>query len=344
MDLTLPEFAPRGLWRNADVQSIVASVPLRRPFIERRTRRILGLSRIEMVECHDGVRLKCLRTAQPDQNAPVAILIHGWLGGADSLYMLSASDELHKAGFEVWRLQMRDHGDTHDLNKGVFHSCRIDEVVSAIGVIQQKIGGRPFCLGGFSLGANFSLRIAVRASEANLDIAKVVAICPVLHPPATLDALESGPRSYNYYFMRKWHRALRLKHRSWPDVYDIDEIERHRTMRDLTEHLVTEYSHFPDLMSYLNGYSIIDDALASLTVPTLLVAAQDDPIIPATDLDRLASPESLTIHLTERGGHVGYLYTASGPTWADDVLVRCFSAASGIQRAKPARPARSNAA
>lgn len=343
MDLTLPEFAPARLWRNGDVQSIVASVPVRRPFVEVRTRKISRLSRIEMLNCPDGVRLKCLRTLQPDQRAPVAVLIHGWLGGATSLYMLSACDELHRAGFEVWRLQMRDHGDTHDLNKGIFHSCRIDEVVNAVGVIQQQIGGRTMCLGGFSLGANFSLRIAARAANASLDIAQVVAICPVLHPPATLDALENGRRGYNYYFMRKWHRALRLKHRSWPDVYDIDEIERHKTMRDLTGHLVTEYSDFPDLMTYLNGYSIIGDALASISVPTLIVAARDDPIIPAVHLDQLARPEQLTIHPTDFGGHCGYLYNPTGPSWADDVLVRRFSAASGMQRVRLNRSAHNGA-
>ncbi|MDH3647472.1 MAG: alpha/beta fold hydrolase [Gammaproteobacteria bacterium] len=341
---SLPEFTPSGIWRNGDVQSLVSSVPLRRPFVERRTRKMSGMSRVEILQCDDGVRIKCLRTAQPSQTAPVAVLIHGWLGNANSLYMLSACSELYDAGFEVWRLQMRDHGDTHDLNPGIFHSCRIDEVVSAVGAIQQKIGGRKLCLGGFSLGANFSLRVAARAAEAELNIAQVVAICPVLHPPATLDALEDGPRVYNYYFMRKWRRALRLKHQSWPDLYDIDEIEQHVSMRDLTEHLVTQYSDFADLTTYLNGYSIIGNALAPVTVPSLILAAKDDPIIPAVDIAHLARPESLTIHVTEFGGHCGYLHTAIGPTWADDVLVRRFSAANGISQARRTESARSDAA
>lgn len=290
-------------------------------------------SRIEQIETPEGVRLKCFRTCQTYDNAPVAVLIHGWLGGAQSIYMLSASDELYKAGFEVWRLQMRDHGDTHDLNEGIFHSCLIDEAVSAIGVIQKMIGGRELSLGGFSLGANFALRIAARASAAHLDLAQVVAICPVLHPPSTLDALETGPRAYNYYFMRKWRRALRLKHRSWPETYDIDEIEKHQTMRDLTRHLVTEYSHYADLITYLNGYSILGKALESIKVPSLLVVAKDDPIIPIKDLARVATPEKLKIHVTEHGGHVGYLYSPTGPTWADDVLVRRFLAANRARHA-----------
>ena len=82
MDQTLPEFAPSGQWRNGDVQSLVSSVPLRRPFVQRRTRTMSAMSRVEIVQCDDGVRLKCLRTAQPGPDAPVAVLIHGWLGNA----------------------------------------------------------------------------------------------------------------------------------------------------------------------------------------------------------------------------------------------------------------------
>ncbi len=38
------------------------------------------------------------------------MLMHGWEGSADSLYLLSASQSLFEAGFEVVRLNFRDHG------------------------------------------------------------------------------------------------------------------------------------------------------------------------------------------------------------------------------------------
>lgn len=338
MSDSLPEFLPSGPFRNPHFQSILASIPLRKPFVAHRARRLIEASRVEIITTSDGVRLKCLRTRPATPAAPVAVLIHGWEGSANSLYMLSACSELHNAGFEVWRLQLRDHGDTHDLNEGVFHSCRIDEMVAAVSEIQQLTDGRPLCLGGYSLGANFSLRIAARADAAGISLAQVVAICPVLHPPSTLDALENGPASYNYYFMRKWRRSLRRKHKFWPHLFDLDILDKHRSMRALTEFLVTQCSDFPDLMTYLNGYSLVGDALTPITAPALLVAAQDDPIIPTTELGRLAQPASLEILTTELGGHCGYLYSAFGSTWADDVLIRMFCAATGY------RPARLEAA
>lgn len=324
------DFAPTGIWRNGHVQSIVGSLKLRGPLVRRRARKLQQMSRTEILDCGQDVRLTCLRTPQPQPAAPIAVLIHGWEGSAQSLYLLSAAASLYDQGFEVCRLQLRDHGDSHALNEGLFHSCRLDEVVGGVAAIQRGAPGRPLCLGGFSLGANFSLRVAARAPSANIDIAQVVAICPVLDPPTTLDALEQGLWLYNYYFMRKWRRSLRLKHRHWPERYNLDQILAQPDMRQLTSHLVTEYSDFSDLQSYLSGYAITGDVLAGLRVPSLLVAAEDDPIIPIAHLDQVATSEALQILRTAHGGHCGYLRSFLGWSWADEVLSRSFSAAVGL--------------
>ena len=340
--MELRDFAPGGAWRNGHFQSILASMKLRRVLIERRSAAMSAASREEILDCGDGVRLSCLRAAQPDPKAPLAVLIHGWEGGANSLYMLSTSAMLYSAGFQVCRLQLRDHGDSHGLNEGLFHSCRIDEVVGAVAAIQRSAPGRALCLGGFSLGGNFSLRVAARAPGAGIDIAQVVAICPVLHPPATLDALEEGLWIYNTYFMRKWRRSLRIKHRLWPQRYDLDSILQNRSMRALTEHLVTEYSDFADLQTYLNGYSIIGDRLAGITAPALLLAAEDDPVIPVAHIEQLVCPPAVEILRTPHGGHCGFLESFGGHSWAERVIVHRFGAATGMPISQPV--AESNAA
>ena len=66
---------------------------------------------------------------------------------------------LFAAGFDVFRLNFRDHGDTHHLNPGLFHSCRLEEVVHALADLQDRLQARRWCLAGFSLGGNFSLRV-----------------------------------------------------------------------------------------------------------------------------------------------------------------------------------------
>jgi hypothetical protein len=80
---------------------------------------------------------------------------------------------------------------------------------------------------------------------------------------------------------------------------------------------VRVYGGFPSLGEYLRGYAIVGEALATLVRPTRIIAAADDPIIPAADLARLARPAALEITCTARGGHCGFYEGGSGSTWLE---------------------------
>ena len=59
---------------------------------------------------------------------------------------------------------------------------------------------------------------------------------------------------------------------------------------------------------------------------TRIISAKDDPIIPATDLARLARPASLEITCTEFGGHCGYYEGGRGSTWIEREVYAALSA------------------
>lgn len=257
----------------------------------------------------------------------MAVLIHGWEGSSDSLYLMSTGAYLQARGYDVLRLNLRDHGPSHHLNPGLFHSNRINEVVGAVRRIQDMTPDLPLFLAGFSLGGNFALRVALRAPARNIRLRQAVAVCPVLEPAHTLAALENGWSLYRTYFLAKWRRSLRKKEQAFPDLYDFDDIEAYRTLTDLTAYFVEYYSGFPDLRSYLKGYSLTGDVLASLEVPCRIIASRDDPIIPAEDIERIARPGSLTVTLTEHGGHCGYIETFSMRSWAERQIADLFDEA-----------------
>jgi hypothetical protein len=89
----------------------------------------------------------------------------------------------------------------------------------------------------------------------------------------------------------------------------------------MTEHLVCRYGGYPSLTEYLHGYAIVGDALATLAAPTRIIAAADDPIIPAVDLARLARPAALEITCTSLGGHCGYFEGGPGSTWLEREVI-----------------------
>jgi predicted alpha/beta-fold hydrolase len=310
-------FAPPRWLRNPHLQSILASVLPRRWFVARRARALLDASRDVLVDCGDGVRLLGHHAPNPAGRDELVVLLHGWEGSAESQYVRSVASQLYGAGYDVFRLNLRDHGPTHHLNPELFHSCRIAEVVGAVAAIARRFPSRRLALVGYSLGGNFALRVAVRAPAAGIPLAQVVAVCPVLEPAHTLQSLERGSRVYRDYFVLKWRRSLLKKHRAWPDLYGLDELLESRQLTAMTEQLVRRYADYADIASYLAGYAITGEALASLAVPCHVLAALDDPIIPAADLQRLASPAALTVETTALGGHCGFLDSLGGASWAD---------------------------
>ena len=318
-------FNPPWWMRSPHVQSMLVSLPVRRKFVERRAVALVQTSQEHLLDCGDGVTLQCFHSspARVFRREPIGtvVLVHGWEGSSASLYMLSLAQTLFNAGFDIVRLNLRDHGATHHLNRDIFHSCLLPEVVGAVKKIQEMFPGRPLHLAGVSLGGNFMLRVAAQAREAGLRIAKAVAISPVLDPVETLHALETGLALYHWYFIRKWNRSLVKKQAAWPDYYDFAEFLRMTSLRDKTAEMVARFTQFASLDDYLNGYSITGDRLASLSSPATLITAADDPIIPARGLARLNASPFLKVTVTRYGGHCGFFDTLSGETWLERRLV-----------------------
>ena len=330
----LLDFVPPRRLRHHHLQSIYPSLPMRRRAVMRRAASLLRVSRDVLVDCGDGVRLLAQIATQEDIGRPasarLAVLLHGWEGSSSSLYMISLAQSLLDAGYDVARLNLRDHGESHHLNQEIFHSCRIAEVVGAVRRLQTMHPGRKLYLAGFSLGGNFSLRVAARARDAGIDLQRVVAVCPVLDPEHTLAALESGWALYRQYFVWKWRRSLRKKQQAWPHVYGaLDDILRLRTLTEMTDQLARRFAGYASLQEYLRGYGIVGPVLESLDdVPGLrarIIAANDDPIIPASDLERLANARALAVTRTSFGGHCGFFAGGSGPAWLEQEILASFN-------------------
>jgi predicted alpha/beta-fold hydrolase len=311
---------PVGL-RHPHVQSLLAGWPWRHRWLRRRAAGLLAASRDEIVDCGADVRLLGHYSAQPAAAKGLAILLHGWEGSAAASYVVSVGGLLYDAGYNVFRLNFRDHGETFALNRELFHSCRIDEVVGALATITARYAQPRTFIVGHSLGGNFALRAAARAPGAGIAVTKVVAVCPVLRPSSTMRALEDGLWVYRQYFLRRWRRSLLAKAACFPDLYDFGDLRRFPTLTATTEFFATRYAQFPDLDSYLNGYAITGDALAQLTVPSRLIAAADDPVIPIEDLDDIARPPALAIDVVAHGGHCAFLEDYGLRSWLDRAVL-----------------------
>jgi predicted alpha/beta-fold hydrolase len=299
----------------------MSKLPWRRQLVRKRAAGLLASAEPEVIDSGNGVRLLGYYSPSPNAGRGLVVFLHGWEGSADSSYVLSAGTRAFESGYSVFRLNFRDHGNTQALNEDLFHSCRIDEVVNAVKNIHARHPADRLFLVGQSLGGNFAMRVAVRAHVAGIALSRVVAVCPVLQPQSTMRALEKGLWIYRHYFLNRWRQSLRAKAAAFPERYDFGSLERFRTLTETTEFFVREYTEFTTLNDYLEGYAITGSALADLRVPTLLIAAADDPVIPSSDLERLARVDALKVTELRNGGHCGFVDSYALRSWADDRIL-----------------------
>ena len=331
--------------RSGHVQTLLGSSPWR----QRHGARVLAatdaVTRAHVVDGGAGVRLQGLHSVPAGaQPRGFALLLHGWEGSAESGYMRLAAARLLQRGYATFRLNFRDHGDSHHLNEAIFHSARIDEVVNAsldaVRRLWPEAGpDRPVVAAGYSLGGNFALRLALRAPAAGLPLARVAAVCPVLDPAATMLAMETGWRFYLHHFERKWRASLQRKRVLFPRVHDFDDGTLRLGMRDLTRWLVERHTDFGTLENYFDGYSIAGDRQSQLAMPAHILTSIDDPVMPVDGFHSLALPPGAHLEIAPQGGHCGFLFGAGldgyAEAWIADRLLGTVGAAAAANKDTP---------
>jgi predicted alpha/beta-fold hydrolase len=321
-------FAPPFWLRSPHLQSVLSSSPLRALRARQRLARVDARHEPMLVDAGDGVRLHGVHSV-PAGVAPrgLVLLLHGWEGSVDSNYMRLTAARLLGAGFAVFRLNFRDHGDSHHLNEGLFHSARIDEVVHAAGEVASRWPSLPFFAAGYSLGGNFALRLALRAPAAGVPVQRVAAVCPVLDPGRTMQQMEDGLPLYLHYFEHKWRRSLARKRALFPQAHAFDDEVLRLRLRALTEWMVLRHTDFATIDDYFEGYSIANGRLQALQVPADVLMSADDPVIPLHEFDRIASFPNIRLELAAHGGHCGFIQSAKLDGYAEGWIAQRLSAA-----------------
>jgi predicted alpha/beta-fold hydrolase len=137
-----------------------------------------------------------------------------------------------------------------------------------------------------------------------------VAISAPFDLAASARAFERGGfnRMYLSGLVRSLKRKTFLKLREYLDVVDRARLAAVRTLAEFDD-LVTGPVHgFANAEEYWKASSCTP-FLASIRIPTLLINALDDPVVPARTLPHQMVPQHpfLTAACTPTGGHVGFL-------------------------------------
>jgi predicted alpha/beta-fold hydrolase len=322
-----PKFTPPLLLSSSFVQTFLNSARFRNKGIQKfdvRAREIL-------VDCGESPQkggrelLQAFIAEHVEKPKGLVIIIHGWEGSHNSAYMISTGRYFFNKGYNVCRLNLRDHGTSHRLNEGFFLGTMSPEAFIGVKDIIEKYSmGLPAFLIGFSMGGHFSVRIAKHASDENYqNLKRVVAINPPYDPYKSLKHLDRSEK-FRLYFVRKWKRSLQIKQELFPHLYDFNDLLKMNTSEEMSVVILERYTNFKDLTDYYARYTLTDGWLDKVTIPLTVVMSKNDPIIAYEDMVSTKMSPAANLILQNNGGHCGYIKNYKFESWYTDVLYDMF--------------------
>ncbi|PYS49547.1 MAG: alpha/beta hydrolase [Acidobacteria bacterium] len=241
---------------------------------------------------------------------PTLILVHGLEGSTTSVYMLGTALKAFDAGFNVVRLNLRTCGKTEHLTPTLYHGGLTNDLLFVIRELVERDRLSQIFLTGFSLGGNMSIMLAGEDPDrVPHELKGICAVSPTIDLGPCSDAIERRENwHYKWSFMRSMRNRVRRKRKFFPELYDTRDLRRIRTLRDFDARYVVADGGYKDVDDYYERASSLR-ILSHIHTPTLIIQAQDDPLVPFDPFRDPSIQENPYIILlaTERGGHVGFV-------------------------------------
>lgn len=268
-------------------------------------------SRLFETEPGTKVRADCHWQEAPREH-PTLLLLHGLEGSSDSGYMLGTADKAFQEGFNVLRVNQRNCGGTEELTPTLYNSGLSCDMRAVVGELIERDGLPEVFAVGFSMGGNLVLKMAGEWREsAPRELRAVIGICPSCDLGACADAIgELRNRIYERHFVRRLKRRMIDKAKLFPEKYPLNGLAKIRSVREFDDAITAKFCGFRDADDYYTRSSALS-LLAEIRVPTLILAAQDDPMIPFRSLDaeKLAANPRITVEAPRYGGHCAFIAT-----------------------------------
>ena len=282
----------------------------------------------QVLESADGDFIDIdLTTQQP--GAPLIIACHGLEGSSRSKYMLRLMSRGLREGFNGIAVNHRTCGRPLGQTIRTYHYGFIDDLDQVVRVAAAREPTRPIVVVGYSLGGSIVANWLGRCSSTMpSNVCGAATVSAPLIASRDSHCLDIGLRFYGRFFLRNMKRKAKLlidqNKVVGQDGLDIEAISKARTMEDFEKCYTAPAHGFSDLESYYRGVSPAP-WINSISVPTLMLHASDDPVILSDKLpmQELGAMPTICLSMTKRGGHVGFV-SRDQKQWLENQLFRWF--------------------
>ena len=267
------------------------------------------------VSLEDGDQLVLHDDSPPGWKAGdrTAVLVHGVCGSHLSPYCVRVARKLNAIGVRTFRLDLRGCGAGQSVARRSYHGGCSDDLCAAVRWIAGHCPGSPVTLVAFSLGGNIALKML---GEPRSDLPEAIDLAAVVSPPICL--IEASRRMsrgtgryYNRYLARLLYRQLLLRRQVQPDLRDAVFAKPPRTVWEFDDVFTAPLAGFGTAENYYRQCSAAPH-LANVRVPTLILTAADDPLVPPEPFQSTPLSPAILLRLTSCGGHMGFLSRPNG--------------------------------
>jgi predicted alpha/beta-fold hydrolase len=249
-------------------------------------------------------------------NQPLIILIHGLTGSSQSDYIKGLQSALLKQGFRSAALNFRGCSGQSNNRARSYHSGETEDIHLLYQTLREREPDTPLGAVGFSLGGNVLLKwLGEQGEQLHLFAAVAVSVPLLLGPCAT--KLDKGfAKCYRGRLLNALKVYMRNKLQHLESIGQSQEALKIKELGDLSA--INSFWQYDDrVVAKLHGFNDVHDYyrrsssrqyLKSISVPTLVIQAVDDPFMTKEVLPGLdeISPH-VHLELTQRGGHVGFV-------------------------------------
>jgi len=305
----IPPFAPHRLFRGGHAQTIAGVYLPSKRFAYSAHRHCIELDDGDQIVLHED-----RPTAWTDGDR-IALLIHGLGGCHGSPYMARIAAKLSARGVRVFRKDLRGWGAGAKTARQPFHAARTADIAAALQSIHENSPASPVALVGFSLGANMILRLlgdVAGGPKLPASVDRALAVAPPIDLMRCCRNLARGfGRVYDRNYARFLWNHVRARRDVVPEFAAALSARRPQGIYDFDARFTAPLSGFESVEHYYNAASSVS-VLSQIKTPTLILSAVDDPIVPGRVLEEATFSAKVTLHLTEHGGHLGYISAAGG--------------------------------
>lgn len=247
---------------------------------------------------------------------PLIMLIHGLTGSSQSDYIKGLQSVLLKQGFRSAALNFRGCSGQSNNRARSYHSGETEDIHFLYQTLRQREPETPLGVVGFSLGGNVVLKWLGEQGD-QLDLFAAVAVSVPLLLDICATKLDNGfAKCYRGNLLKELKVYMHVKLRHLENIGPSQEAEKIKELGDLSA--IDSFWQYDDrVVAKLHGFNDVHDYyrrsssrqyLKSISVPTLLIQAVDDPFMTEEVLPELneISP-CVYLELTQHGGHVGFI-------------------------------------